>query len=80
MSRVIQIRDVPDDLHEALRAAARARGQSLTKFALAELEQAVKQHRSVQHNAEVVRRAQAAIRGDLTREEILAALREGWRE
>lgn len=75
--RVIQIRDVPDELHAALQAAAKARGQSLTKFALAELEQAARRSRSVQHNAEVIRRAQAEIRGSISREEVLAALHEG---
>ncbi|TFV64792.1 hypothetical protein E4P41_00725 [Geodermatophilus sp. DF01-2] len=80
MSRVIQIRGVPDDLHEALREAAEARGQSLTKFALAALEQAARRHRSVQHNAEVIRRAQAEIASGVSREEILAALHEGRRE
>lgn len=76
MSRVIQIRDVPDDLHEALRAAARERGQSLAKFALVELEQAARRSRSVRRNAEVIRRTQAAIGGGVSRDEILAALRE----
>jgi uncharacterized protein (DUF1778 family) len=77
MPRVIQIRDVPDDLHAALQAAAHARGQSLTKFVLAELAEAARRSRSAQHNAEVIRRAQAEIRGNVSRDEILAALHEG---
>jgi plasmid stability protein len=75
--KVIQIRDVPDDVHEALRAAAAARGQSLTRFALGELEQAARRSESVRRNAEVIRRAQATIRADVSREEVLAALHEG---
>src|SRR3712207_1038747 len=76
VSRVIQIRDVPDDVHEALRAAAEARGQSLTRYALAALEDAVRRQRSVAHNAEVIRRAKAEIDADVSREAILEALRE----
>ncbi len=76
MSRVIQIRDVPDDVHEELRAAAEARGQSLTRFALAALEEAVRRQRSVAHNSEVIRRAKAEIGAEVPREAILQALRE----
>jgi hypothetical protein len=76
VGRVIQIRDVPDDVHEALRAAAKARGQSLTKFALAELEQAARRSQSAQRNAEVIRRAKTEIGADVPREAILAAIRE----
>ena len=76
VSRVIQIRDVPDDVHEELRAAAEARGQSLTRYALAALEDAVRRQRSVARNAEVVRRAKAEIGAHVSRETILEALRE----
>ena len=76
VSRVIQIRDVPDDVHEELRAAAEARGQSLTRFALAALEEAVRRQRSVAHNSEVIRRAKAEIAAEVPREAILDALRE----
>ncbi len=76
VSRVIQIRDVPDDVHEELRAAAEARGQSLTRYALAALEDAVRRQRGVAHNAEVIRRAKAEIGADVSREAILEAVRE----
>jgi hypothetical protein len=76
VSRVIQIRDVPDDVHEELRAAAEARGQSLTRYALAALEDAVRRQRSVAHNAEVIRRAKAEIGADVPREAILEAVHE----
>ncbi|MGY1704074.1 FitA-like ribbon-helix-helix domain-containing protein [Geodermatophilus sp. SYSU D00697] len=77
MARVIQIRDVPDDVHDALRAAARTRGQSLTKFVLAELEQVARRARTVEADAEVIRPAQRAISAHVPREEVLAALHEG---
>ena len=76
VSRVIQIRDVPDDVHEELRAAAEARGQSLTRYVLAALEDAVRRQRSIAHNAEVIRRAKAEIGAEVPREAILGALRE----
>ena len=73
---MIQVRDVPDEVHEALQAAARARGQSLTRFVLTELEQLARRSRSVEHNAEVIRRAQVAVGGAVSREDVLTALRE----
>jgi plasmid stability protein len=76
MSRVIHIRDVPDDVHEALTAAASARGQSLSAYMRTEIEQLARRARSVEHNAEVVRRAKAEIAADVPREAILAAIRE----
>ena len=38
MSKVMQFRDVPDEVHDALAQAARAQGLSLTKYVLRELE------------------------------------------
>jgi uncharacterized protein (DUF1778 family) len=75
MPRVIQIRDVPDDVHDALRAAAEARGLSLTRFMLGELEQLARRSQIAQENAAVVRRTQAAIGDGVDREAILAAIR-----
>ena len=37
MSRTVQIRDVPDDVHRTLRARAAAAGLSLSAYLLAEL-------------------------------------------
>jgi plasmid stability protein len=37
MSRTVQIRDVPDEVHRTLRARAAAAGQSLSAYLLAEL-------------------------------------------
>ncbi len=74
--RVIQIRDVPDDVHEALSKAAEARGMSLTKYMLRELEQLAKRAEVVHHNAAVVRETQATVRGSVDRDTILAAVHE----
>jgi hypothetical protein len=53
MTRVIQVRDVPDEIHDALVGAASAQGLSLNRFLIAELESVARRTR----NAEVVRRA-----------------------
>lgn len=37
MARIIQVRDVPDDVHEALAARARAQGMSLSEYLRGEL-------------------------------------------
>ena len=77
MSRVIQIRDVPDDVHDALVDAACAQRLSLTKYLLRELEHLALRARVVQANAAVVRQTQAAVRGRADRDAILEALHEG---
>ncbi|HEY5877136.1 MAG TPA: hypothetical protein VIT64_17625 [Ilumatobacteraceae bacterium] len=77
MSRVIQIRDVPDDVHDALVDAAEAQGLSLTRYMLRELEHLAKRAQAVQANAAVIRHTQAKVRGRVDRDTILAALHEG---
>lgn len=77
MSRVIQIRDVPEDVHNALRDAAEARGLSLTRYLLQEFEHLARRAQVVHDNAAVARATQAAVRGDVDRDTILAALHEG---
>lgn len=77
MSRVVQIRDVPDDVHAALADAAGAQGLSLTKYMLRELEHLAQRTQVVRDNALVVRQTQAEVRGRAGRETILAALRDG---
>ena len=76
MSRVIQIRDVPDDVHVALADAAEAQGLSLTRYMLRELEQLAKRAQAVQANAAVIRETQAKVRGRVDRDTILTALHE----
>lgn len=77
VSRVIQIRDVPDDVHGALTDAAAAQGLSLTRYVVRELEHLAKRAQTVHANAAVVRQTQAKVRGDVDRDTILTALHEG---
>jgi hypothetical protein len=77
MARVIQIRDVPDDIHAALAEAARSEGLSLTRFLRQELEQVARRAQVVRNNAAVVRETQAVVRGTVDRDTILTALRGG---
>ncbi|MCI0689167.1 MAG: hypothetical protein L0Y54_18335 [Sporichthyaceae bacterium] len=41
MAKMLQVRNVPDDVHEALRARAAAEGKSLSDFVLDELRRVV---------------------------------------
>lgn len=77
MPRVIQIRDVPDDVHDELNAVAREEGLSLTRFVRRELEQVAARRRRAEHNARVLRDAQEQIPTRVDREAILEALHEG---
>lgn len=77
MSKVIQIRDVPDDVHDSLSAAAKAQGSSLTKYVLRELEQVAARARMVERNAAVIRDTQARVQGGVSRGSILEALHDG---
>jgi uncharacterized protein (DUF1778 family) len=80
MARVIQIRDVPDDVHAALAEAAEAQGLSLTRFMLRELDHLARRTQAVRANAAVVRDTQDKVRGHVDRDTILTALHEGRRE
>lgn len=77
MSKVIQIRDVPDDVHDALADAAAAEGLSLTRYMRRELEHLAGRAQAVHANAAVIRQIQAKVRGHVDRDTILTALREG---
>jgi len=77
MSKVIQIRDVPDEVHRALADAAAAEGLSLTRFTLRELELVASRAQAVRRNTSVVRSTQAEVRGHVDRAAILTALHEG---
>jgi len=77
VSRVIQIRDVPNDVHDALVDAARAEGLSLTRYMLRELEHLAARAQAVRANAAVIRQTQEKVRGRVDRASILAALHEG---
>jgi uncharacterized protein (DUF1778 family) len=73
----IQIRDVPEDIHDALAAAAAAQGLSLTKFMLREMQNLARRAEAVHSNAVAIRQTQAKVHGHVSREEILSALHEG---
>lgn len=72
MSRAIQIRNVPDDLHRTLRARAAAAGLSLSDYLLAEIVR-VAERPPV---AEILTRA-AARSGGARLDNIVAAVRSG---
>ncbi len=77
MSKVVHIRGVPDEVHDALVGAAQARGLSLTRYLQRELEHIAKRAQVVQHNAGVIRRTQADVQGRPDRDAILSVLHEG---
>ena len=72
VTKTIQIRDVPDDVHATLRARAAAAGESLSDYLRAEVEQVARRPAI----ADVLRRARSRTEGPTT-EDILAALDEG---
>lgn len=77
MSKVMQIRDVPDDVHEALTQAAQALGLSLTKYVLRELKHLARRPQIVRDNAMTIRQTQQKVQGRPDRATILAILHEG---
>jgi len=70
--KTIQVRNVPDDVHRALRTRAAAAGVSLSDFALGELERAARRPPV----AELLQRARARAGGASSRA-IVAAVRSG---
>lgn len=79
MSKTIQIRDVPDDVHEALAKEATTQGLSLTGYMQRELEHLARRTQRVRANAAVVRDTQARVHGRADRKAILSVLDEGRR-
>ena len=77
---MIQIRDVPDDVHEALAKAAAAEKLSLNRYVLRELEHLARRAEVVELNARVIAETRARVRRKVARENILAALQEGREE
>lgn len=77
MSKVMQIRDVPDDVHDALAESARAEGLSLTKYMLRELEHLARLPQIARDNRVVIRRTQEKVQGSADRNTILSVLDEG---
>jgi len=72
MSRTIQIRDVPDDVHAKLRARAAAAGLSLSDYLRKQIEASA----SKPTVSEVLARAQQRA-GTVSRDAIVTAVRAG---
>ena len=72
MTKVIQVRNVPDDLHAELRARAGRAGMSLSDLVLDELKRIGRRS----HNAELLVRA-AMRPGGASHEDIIAAIDDG---
>lgn len=77
MSKVIQIRDVPDRVHAALVAAAEAENLSLTGYLQRELAWLADRPVISRHNMDVVYAAQSAIGVRLDGEIINEVLADG---
>lgn len=77
MSKVVQIRDVPDDVHDALAESARAAGLSLTRYMLRELEHLARVPQVARENTAAIRRTQKKAHGRADRKAILSVLHEG---
>lgn len=75
--KVIQIRDVPDEIRDALAEAAAAEGLSLATYVRRELEHLASRAQRVRENAAVIRQAQTQVRSNVDRETILSTLHEG---
>jgi len=76
MSKMIQIRHVPDDLHRALKTQAAAAGMSLSGYLLRELDAVVTKPTLAELFAEIERQPPI----DLDPEETVEAIREGREE
>lgn len=77
MAKVIHIRDVPDDVRDALAEAAEAEGLSMTRYVRRELEHLARRSRRVRENEAVIRETQRQVGGPVERASILSALHEG---
>lgn len=79
MSKVIQIRGVPDEVHEKLVSAAEAQGKSLTAFLADELELVARRADIAFHNRQIIQglRDRIAVRPDDGGKAALRALHEG---
>ncbi len=76
MPKVVQIRGVPDEVHDALAGAATAEGLSLSRYVLRELEHLAARPATIRSNAGLVRETQAKVQGRVKRSAILEAIHE----
>jgi stage III sporulation protein SpoIIIAA len=72
MSKMIQVRNVPDEVHQALKAAAAAEGMSLSDYIKRELVEIAGQSSFEEIDARIRARGPSGLRS----ETILSALRE----
>ncbi len=72
MSKMIQVRNVPDDVHRALKASALAEGMSLSDYVKRELATIASQRSFEEIDARIKARGPS----NLSRETVLSALRE----
>lgn len=72
MSKMIQIRDVPDEVHRTLKVRAAAEGLSLSDYIKRDLEELAKQATI----EDVFASARALGSSDITTEEIVAGIRQ----
>lgn len=77
MSSIIQVRGVPDDVRDALAAAAAEEGLSLTSYVRRELEHVARRSERVRSNKAVVRATKDRVGTVVDRETILETLRTG---
>lgn len=75
MSKMIQVRDVPDDVHRTLKMRAAAAGMSLSDYIKRDLQQSAAKPTL----AEIDERVRSRGRSALTRTDIIAALDEARR-
>jgi len=73
MGKVVQVRDVPDEVHAELTAQADRAGLSLNRFVLGEFERIARRG----HNAEIFAEAALETGPRLSTEQIVSAIREG---
>ncbi len=79
MSKILHIRDVPAEVHDALVRSARDEGLSLTRYMQRELARLARRSEAARANVDIIRRARADIGATLEREVVQQALDEGRR-
>lgn len=77
MVKTVQIRGVPDEVHNTLFEEAQTQGLSLSGYLRRELESLARRAQALHHNDAVIREARAGIATPPDRETVLAVLHEG---
>jgi antitoxin FitA len=62
MSKMIQIRNVPDDLHRALKVRAAANGQTLSDYLMGEVREIAKRPSPAEIRSRLLERSPAKVR------------------